>query len=586
MKKLYGEKIVREITDQKTYNQNLTQKLLVSPDLRQDKLGYNSDGLNMVMALQDIPYAFWRGSGMHIVANEVARQTSFNVDFGYLPFPNVMADAEQNGLKTLYSHENIASADILGVSISNPSLIMGLFNLLELSGLSVNREERKKRNETQQRQPLVVAGHMGVLNPAPFENYVDAFVIGDGDEAMPRIAERYEAWQSVTNGKDRKTLLHLVADIPGVYVPEFTERKYNDAGELVDVIYNGNSQGFVEQQVIGNLPDFRRASLIMKKGKEAFAFIDYSCKYKCGFCQMANIRGKYRSNAKEQVMRYLQEFDDMGVEKVVLAGASSTNYDPADLKEILEWAKANLKTAKPVIRSVRIDDIDKIEEFLDQEYLHIAPETGSDFLRNKILLKTIKNAEMMPNIERVIAEKAFTEVRMYCIVGIPTETIADRMEYVDLIHRTAATLKQHKGRGEIRIDMYPLMPHPGTPFEEFGMIGPHKLSAIAAEFNAAVRAKLPREISFKLNSFDPTPHILEGVLNTGDTSAGDFVFDAYKRGGDLNAILLAAVRKRINVGDYISKGNWQAKPWDMIRLVNHASLPKIKRHLARNIKLR
>ena len=134
--------------------------------------------------------------------------------------------------------------------------------------------------------------------------------------------------------------------------------------------------------------------------------------------------------------------------------------------------------------------------------------------------------------------------------------------------------------------MYPLMPQPGTPFEEHGMVGIETFRAIRSEFEEVVRSRLSENIEFRLNPFDPVSHAMEGILNTGDIWTGEFAFEVYKAGANLNAVKKIATKYGVDVDGYIAKGNWKVKPWDIIRLVNHKSLPKVKEHLARNIALR
>ncbi|MFH1510597.1 MAG: radical SAM protein [Candidatus Woesearchaeota archaeon] len=548
---------LRTKTDQRTYNNYLKERLQISPHMQTDKLGLKNGGVNFVMAMPDTPYGFWRSAGMHIVANEAAK-VGCNIDFCYLPFPNVIEDARKEGLKTLFSNSSVGSADILALSISNPSLIFNTFELLKLSGIEFSRLSRRK--------PLVVAGHLGISNPAPFEDYIDAFVIGDGDDAIKEIVSVFKQHEI------KEQMYKNLAEIEGVYVPDLTERKYGHSGTLEDVIYRGHDK--VRQRILSNLKDYRRASLMVKD--EAFVFMDYSCKYKCGFCQMSNLRGKYRPNAVDEIKRYLAEYDEMGVKDAVLAGASSTNYPKEGLAEIFSWAKENLKATRPIIRSVRIDDIEKIAPYLTQEYLHIAPETGTDSLRNKVLMKSIKNEEIMNNLETEITEKGIHDIRTYFIVGVPSETENDRMEYAGMLKVAAKEMDRCHGKGTIRVDMYPLMPQPGTPFEGFGTLGLAAFAKIREEFEKSVRSGLPDTVEFKLNPLNPLPHLLEALLNTGDKKSGELALRAYENGAGIESLKQECNSAGIPYEQHVPRGNWHTKPWNMIEFVNSKYLDRQK----------
>lgn len=551
-------------------------EILTSPSFRTDKLGLEKGGINVCFAMPDHFNSFIRTMGLHIVGNEVARETGSRVDFAYLPdIPGAAAQVSPKGLSTLYSKTPVREADIIGFSIPNPMVILQMFRFFELSGIPVYRKDRTPEH------PLIIAGNSGVLNPAPFENFIDAFVIGDGEKPTVEITRLYEEYKN--KGKKRTALLEAIAELDGVYVPAFTERKYNEKGELIDVIYRGNPEGIVHFHHVDDLNKTRRASLLVPPYTSPIILIDYSCQYKCAFCQMSNSRGTYKQINSAEIRKYLLEFDGMGIESVGIAGTCVGKQH--ELEQIFEWSK-ELKNVQPYIYgSLRVDDIRNVSEVLP-EIVYIAPETGNDYLRNKILLKTSKRASIKEDIRYIIKETPVNSMVMCHIAGIPTETEKDHEESIELFNWTVGLMAQEREWGEISLSIDPLLPQPGTPFEEHGMIGPETFKKIVEHFSDKIKSTLPGNIRFNCRHINTRDHLVEGIANTGDRWTGDFLLGLYNSKTEWNIpAIMKDYNERIHVNDspdYIHRGNWKVKPWKMIDFGNSRPLEKAKALIKKN----
>jgi radical SAM superfamily enzyme YgiQ (UPF0313 family) len=560
----------------------LEKDLLISPEFRKEKLGFKPGKINFCFVLPDDFDSFIQSMGLHIVANEVAQKTDSYIDFAFLPQAlGTAKDSYREGLTMLFSRALPNAVDIIGLGIPNPMMLFNVFRFFELTGIPAYRKKRTNKH------PLVIAGNLGVLNPAPFENFIDALVIGDGDIAIVEIANAYHTCK----GKNKEKLLEKLAGIDGVYVPAFTGRKYNKKGELVDVIYHGNPGGMVPFARVEDMNKARRASLLIPPHTSPLVFTDYSCQYKCGFCQMSNSRGAYRRTHPDRIRKYLLEFDEMAIKEVGVVGTCVGRRH--ELKEIFEWSK-KLNNVKPFIfSSLRVEDVRNLSEILP-ETIYVSPETGNDDLRNNILLKTGKACSIKEEIEHIIKGTHISRLTMLYIVGIPSETDKNHQESIELFNWAARLVAKERERGELHLWLAPLFPQPGTPFEEYGMIGPLTFKKIADTFTNKIKSALSGNIDFDFRPIRKLDHLVEGIANTGDRWTGDFLFDLYHSAMNWNnpkvitdCIKTYNERNYIkDTTDYLHPGNWRVKPWKMIDFGNSPYLDKAKALIRKNIKQR
>jgi radical SAM superfamily enzyme YgiQ (UPF0313 family) len=560
----------------------LAQDLSISPEFNTARLGFQAGKINVCFVFPDEYDSFIQGMGLHIVANEVARKTDCYVDFAFLPDSPGKADSPvKSGLGMLFSKAAPGAADIIGLGIPNPMMLFNVFRFFDLAGIPAYRKERSDDF------PLVIAGNLGVLNPAPFEPFIDALVIGDGDTAVVEIANACHACK----GKRKQDLLDKLAAIDGVYVPEFAERRYNNKGELVDVKYHGNPEGIVRFARVEDMNQARRASLFIPPEVSPLIFTDYSCQYKCGFCQMSNSRGAYRRIHTDTIKKYLLEFDRMAIEKVGVVGTCVGRQQ--ELKDIFNWSE-RLNHVKPFIfSSLRVEDIRNLEDILP-DMIYVSPETGSDGLRNDVLLKTGNTSSLKQEIEYLIKGTRIDRLTMLYIVGIPSETDKDHDESIALFLWAARLMAQTRERAELHLWLAPMFPQPGTPFEEYGMIGPLTFKKIADLFTDKITSALPGNIDFDFRPVKVTDHLVEGFANTGDRWTGDFLYTLYGSGINWNntgAVMdcIKAYNERnhmTNNGDYLHRGNWQVKPWKTIDFGNSLYLARAKALIEKNIEHR
>ena len=555
---------------QESFNERFRNELIYSPRL--GSLGLtDSNKTKVVMVSPDNPRSIERGVGLQIIANAVSHLPYAEVDIACNPYPNVASTLGSNPLQTIYSNHPVGDADIVGFSISNPMLFYNTFKFFDRSQISpyVGSEDRKRK--------LVIAGGLGITNPAPFEDFIDAFVIGEGDDAIVRITEEYDLWRKGRSSK--QDLLDSLTEIPGVYVPSAYDRIIED-DILKEIIPKNEAPEIVEFQKMQDVDNYRRSSLISSED-HAFLFLDFSCKYKCTFCQMSNVRGKYFDRSLDNIIEDLEELDASGIKTVTLASNTSTNFPEENLISI--FGRAQDLEIKPLIRSVRIDRLtNPLFAHILQDYLHIAPETGTDRLRNSVLHKGMKNTEIFSNVDRAV-ELGINDVRMYSIVGIPTETDHDRDELAKLISRVGNTIGDKHDQGFVRVDMYPLLPQVGTPLEQSDLIGLERFNQIYNDINNFVQANVADHINAEINPLKPIPHLVEGIANLGGRDSGHLLLRAYqseKKGkSTLKAIEDELRRSNIEYRDVIRAPRYEVNPWKVVQTRFQPRIDQIKKRL-------
>jgi hypothetical protein len=220
--------------------------------------------------------------------------------------------------------------------------------------------------------------------------------------------------------------------------------------------------------------------------------------------------------------------------------------------------------------------------------VYIAPETGNDYLRNKILLKTSKLKSIKEEIEYIIKETDVYSLVFCNIVGISTETEKDYDQSIELFNWAAHLMGKEKERGEMSLSVDPLLPQPGTPFEEFGMIGPVTFKKIVDYYSTKIKSSLPVNIRFNIRHINARNHLTEGIVNTGDTWTGDFLYKLYNNKTEWHVPgIIKAYNEKIHIkdsSDYLHKENWKVKPWKMIDFENSRYLEKAKTLIDKNIK--
>ncbi|MCX7625843.1 MAG: TIGR03960 family B12-binding radical SAM protein [Candidatus Sumerlaeaceae bacterium] len=480
---------------------------------------------------------------------------------------------EQNiPLYTLESFRPLAACDVVGFSLQHEMGYTNVLNMLDLGRIPVLAKNRSEAD------PLIIAGGHGAFNAEPLADFVDAFVIGDGEWALLQILETVRAFkrgqgkparaQQISERADGRTsssrrrrtgvptynrdalediqswllpdassredLLLSLARIPGVYVPRFYECLYNEDGTLESI--RPNHRGVPEKiqktnyDLRSEFGSVRPVVPLMRVVHDRFAIeIKRGCMTGCRFCQAGMITRPLRERSPQQIIEIAREgIRNTGYEEISLLSLSSADYS-----QILSVTRALQSEFSPKgisisLPSLRINafDVELADEIamVRKTGFTFAPEAGTERLR-RVINKVVDEEKLIQTIETVL-QKGWRTLKFYFMCGLPTETDEDLDGIVKIAQKAIELGKRYCGRHfQLNISLSPFVPKPQTPFQWHAQATLYELE----RKYAYVESKLDkRYVSFKKHNVYQS--VIEGVLSRADRRVGRAICRAWQLG--------------------------------------------------------
>ena len=380
-----------------------------------------------------------------------------------------------------------------------------------------------------------------VYNPEPLADFFDLFYIGEGETSYDALFDLYKEWKP--SGEERSAFLRQAARIPGIYVPSLYQVTYHEDGTIAD--FAPMEEGIpakIEKQVVMNLTDsvYPKKPIVpfIKATQDRVVLeIQRGCIRGCRFCQAGMIYRPTREKEVEILKEYAYTMlKNTGHEEISLSSLSSSDY--SGLKELVTYLIETFKgkgvnISLPSLRidAFSLDVMGKVQD-IKKSSLTFAPEAGSQRLRD-VINKGLTEEVILEGAGEAF-EGGWQKVKLYFMLGLPTETVEDQKAIAELANQIAVRYyeipkEKRNGKCQITISTSFFVPKPFTPFQWANMYPKEHYIDSAKVVNEAVKEQLNRK-SIRYNWHEADVTVLEGVLARGDRRLGRVIRCAYEKG--------------------------------------------------------
>jgi len=431
-------------------------------------------------------------------------------------------------LLSLESKRPLKDFDVIGFSLDYELTYTNVLNILDLAHIPVLASDRDDSH------PVIIAGGSCCLNPEPMTDFVDFFVIGEGEEVLLELVDCFRGWKKARASK--KELLAEVARIPGVYVPGFYQVEYQPDGQLKSITPQAaQAKKVIKRRIVDRLPPpvtrpvVPYIEVVHDRGAVE---IQRGCTRGCRFCQAGVIYRPLRQRPQPEVIEAVGELvSNCGYNEISLVSLSSSDY--SGIEELVARLAHEYKNLTLSLPSLRIDSFSvKLMESLPSRRktgLTFAPEAGTERLR-RIINKGISEEQILDTAAAAFS-RGWRSLKLYFMLGLPTETMEDIEAITELVARIRAAGRMTRGGlPQVRISLSTFIPKPHTPFQWVAQESQEQLKAKHEVLKAGLRRR-----GSHLSWDEPNISLLEAALSRGDRRLGRVIYLAWKAGATFDA---------------------------------------------------
>jgi radical SAM family uncharacterized protein/radical SAM-linked protein len=505
------------------------------------------DSVYFALVMPDVYEIGMSNYGLKILYSILNQNNKIIAERVYAPWADFGLQLKNNSIP-LYSLESkrpLKNFNILGFSLQSELSYTNILYLLDLAKIPLLNQERKEAD------PLVIAGGPCCVNPLPISNFIDAFVIGDGEEVVLEIVEIFQNW----NRKHRSDLLASLAKIEGVYVPQFHAKNNTIKKRTITTLKEMN----IPYPPIVPICEITHDRLTIE--------IARGCTRGCRFCQAGILNRPVRIRPRDEVVRLVERgIRSSGWEEISLLSLSPLDYP--ELTELVSDLTQNLRKrmvaiSLPSMRGERFTpELARQLADIKKPGLTFAPETMSPRLRS-FVNKDISEATIINAVKSAVS-MGWSGVKLYFMIGLPDETEAEVLAIADFVEEIGAIT-----RGEVRFNLSPFSPKPHTPLQWASFDSVQTTRGKIEKIKHRMRRK-----NLRPKWDNPETAMIQTILARGDERLNDVILNVYQQGGifqEWSEFFIAdrwknaAENSGVNFGNYLKTLEFnQTLPWDFI----------------------